>query len=60
MVKKGELFDQLESLGFTNDTIVKPGASIDLPIIVALDGNNYLTVKTVTYTARKGKMGLAK
>ncbi|MFH0938004.1 MAG: M6 family metalloprotease domain-containing protein [Planctomycetota bacterium] len=59
-VKKQNLFDKLENYGFVNDDIVKPGNSIDLPVIITVDGDSYFDTLTVIYTAKKNKNGSAK
>ncbi|MFH0939082.1 MAG: hypothetical protein V1899_07360, partial [Planctomycetota bacterium] len=59
-VKKQNLFVKLEDYGFVNADVVKPGDSIDLPVIITVDGDSYLNTLTVTYTAKKDKNGVGK
>ena len=53
------LLASLESFGFANANIVKPGIAVQLPVILSLDGTYYENTIKFTYTAKKGKSGSA-
>ena len=59
-VKKASLFADLEDLGFSNDDVLKPGETVEAPLIISLDGVSYQDTILFNYTAKIGKKGTAK
>lgn len=59
-VKGTPLFSALQSFGFTNATVGKPGAPLTLDVILTLDGVSFTNSVTVLYTAKAGSGGQAK
>jgi hypothetical protein len=58
-VKKRDLFANLSSFGFTNADVGKPGAQVQLKLLMGLDGTFLLGQPMLGYTAKKDKAGLA-
>ena len=59
-LKKQTLFGQLQSLGFVNTDLPKPGDEVTLPVIVSINNIAYLELVTFTYTAKAGTSGSGK
>jgi hypothetical protein len=57
-VKNADLFATLSTQGFSNENVT--GDSIDLPVLLSVDGDSYLDTLTVKYSAKKGKSGSGK
>ncbi|MGD0090956.1 MAG: PKD domain-containing protein, partial [Planctomycetota bacterium] len=59
-LKNQPLFAQLAPLGFTKNTVPKPGVHIVMPVLISVDGIVCLADVTVTYTAKAGSSGTGK
>ena len=56
-VKKETLLADLASAGFSNNSTPRTGEQLTVPVIVGLDGSNYLTTINVTYKTVGNKAG---
>jgi hypothetical protein len=54
-IKSSSLFGNLSSLGFVNAGADAPGIAVTLPVVLSLDGSNYVAIRTVIYTISKSK-----
>jgi hypothetical protein len=52
--------DQWAAHDMTDDTVVKPGRSIKIPVVVLIGSEAFAAEKTLSYVANKGKSGQAK
>jgi hypothetical protein len=59
-LRRQTLLPALQSLGFTNATIARPGTKLTFPVAVSIDGVTNVANLTVTYTAKADKSGAAK
>jgi uncharacterized repeat protein (TIGR03803 family) len=59
-VKLGHWRAVWEAHGMTNETIVKPGQSITMPIVVAIDDEVFAADKPMLYQATEDKAGMAR
>ena len=53
------LLSDLETLGFTNQDILKPGKQIELPVLISIGNVNLAQSVAVNYVAKLGTNGLA-
>jgi PKD repeat protein len=58
VIKNANLFETLSDEGFGSDTV--SGDSVDIPVLLSIDGDAYLDTLTVKYSAKKGKSGSGK
>ena len=57
-VKKETLLADMASAGFSNNSTPKTGEQLTVPVIIGLDGSNYLSTINVTYKTVGTKAGM--
>jgi hypothetical protein len=59
-LKYGSWRDEWEAHGLTNETVVKPGRLVKLPVVLLIGDEAFASEAALTYTAKQGKSGTAK
>ncbi|HUJ11147.1 MAG TPA: choice-of-anchor tandem repeat GloVer-containing protein [Verrucomicrobiae bacterium] len=59
-LKKGAWQVPWSAYGITDTTVLKPGNTVNLPVILVLDTESFMATTNLYYTAKAGKSGVAK